>query len=56
MVNIGMGEKAEAFKWLDRMFEERAIGVGALKVDPCYDSLRSDPRFAGLLRRARFAL
>lgn len=46
-----LGEPDRAFAWLERAFEERAIGVLALKVEPEWDSLRSDPRFTDLLRR-----
>jgi DNA-binding winged helix-turn-helix (wHTH) protein/TolB-like protein/Flp pilus assembly protein TadD len=55
LVYIGLGEKDEAFKWFERTFREHGVGIVALKVAPAYDSLRSDPRFADLLRRAGFA-
>ena len=48
----GMGERDQAFKWLDRIFEERAQGALTIKASPVWDSLRSDPRFPALLRRA----
>jgi tetratricopeptide (TPR) repeat protein len=54
-VYTGLGEKDQAFKWLERVFDERAAGPINLKVQPDFDSLRSDPRFADLLRRAGFA-
>jgi DNA-binding winged helix-turn-helix (wHTH) protein/TolB-like protein/Tfp pilus assembly protein PilF len=52
----GLAEKDQAFKWLERIFEERTTGgtIG-LKVSPVYDSLRSDLRFADIMRRAGFA-
>ena len=46
-----MGRKDEAFEWLDKAYQERAIYFVDLKVDPVLDPLRSDPRFADLLRR-----
>ena len=46
----GMG-KDQAFVWLDKAYEERSSSLTALKVDPELDSLRSDSRFAELLRR-----
>ena len=51
----GMGNKDEAFTWLQKAFAEHSIVLLALKVDPAYDPLRSDPRFQDLLRRLGFA-
>ena len=49
-----LGELDEAFEWLDRAYEERDYFLGGLKVDPMYDPLRDDPRFADLLERMNF--
>ena len=43
--------KDEAFAWLERAFEERAGHLVSIKVEPTFDSLRADPRYADLLRR-----
>jgi TolB-like protein len=51
LVYSGMGEKTEAFRWLEEAFRAHDVGLVYLKVDPCLDSLRSDPRFADLIRR-----
>ena len=51
----GMGNKDEAFAWLQKAFAEHSIALLGLKVDPAYDPLRSDPRFQDLLRRLGFA-
>jgi TolB-like protein/DNA-binding winged helix-turn-helix (wHTH) protein/Tfp pilus assembly protein PilF len=48
---VGMGNKDEAFAWLQRAYSERSNALTALKVDPIYDPLRSDPRFQVLMRR-----
>ncbi len=45
-----LGEKDEAFEWLEKAFEERA-DIRGLKVSPDVDPLRDDPRFTDLLRR-----
>lgn len=47
-----LGEKDKAFEWLEKSYADSTIGVGStLKTDPKFDPLRSDPRFARLLRR-----
>jgi serine/threonine protein kinase len=50
----GLGELDHAFEWLDRAYEERDYFLGGLKVDPMYDPLREDLRFAALLERMNF--
>src|SRR5262249_29471839 len=47
----GMGEKDQAFAWLERAYADRSFYITWLNYDPQLDSLRSDPRFADLLRR-----
>jgi tetratricopeptide (TPR) repeat protein len=46
-----LGNKDEAFVWLNKAVDERASGIPNLKVDPNFDSLHSDPRFAKVLQR-----
>ena len=53
LVYAGLGEKDEAFTWLEKAYEDHAFKMAWLKVEPQWDSLRSDPRFADLLRRMR---
>ena len=48
-IYVALGEKDRAFESLERGYEERLISV--IRVDPAFDPLRSDPRFADLLRR-----
>ena len=50
-VYIGLGDKDKAFEWLEKAFQEKSNYVAYLKVFPIADPLRSDPRFADLLRR-----
>jgi serine/threonine protein kinase/tetratricopeptide (TPR) repeat protein len=49
LICVGLLEKDKAFDWLEKAYEEHFIVV--IKVHPAYDPLRSDPRFADLLRR-----
>jgi DNA-binding winged helix-turn-helix (wHTH) protein/TolB-like protein/Flp pilus assembly protein TadD len=46
-----LGDKDRAFAWLEKAINERDPSVVRLKIDPMYDSLRSDPRYARLLQR-----
>jgi TolB-like protein/Flp pilus assembly protein TadD len=46
-----LGEKDEAFRWLEKSNQDRGNDLGRIKVDPLVDSLRSDPRFTDLMRR-----
>jgi TolB-like protein/Tfp pilus assembly protein PilF len=46
-----LGDKEQSFQWLERAFEERHYAMMYLKVAPNLDPLRSDPRFADILRR-----
>ena len=50
-VYVGLGETDQAFAWLERAYGERSFGMAWLKVEPSWDSLRSDPRFTDLMRR-----
>jgi tetratricopeptide (TPR) repeat protein len=46
-----LGDKDTAFAWLEKAYAEKSASIRYLKVDPGFDSLRSDPRYADLLRR-----
>ena len=50
-VYIGLGEKDHAFAWLEKAIQERSNHLAFFKVSPTVDRLRSDPRFAELLKR-----
>jgi eukaryotic-like serine/threonine-protein kinase len=51
VIYAGLGEKDQAFVWLEKGYEERAFQMQWLRLEPRWDNLRSDPRFADLLRR-----
>lgn len=46
-----LGKKDDAFKWLQKSYEAHSICVIWLNSDPRFDPLRSDPRFAALVRQ-----
>ena len=48
---IGIGDKDRAFAGLNVALAQHSNIVTHLKVNPAFDSLRSDPRFTELLRR-----
>ena len=50
-VYAGLGEKDQAFDWLEKGYAERYFLMTWLKGEPQFDSLRSDPRSTDLLRR-----
>ena len=51
IVHAGLGDKDLAFSELDAAIEERPTTILGLKVGALFDPLRSDPRFADLIRR-----
>jgi TolB-like protein/Tfp pilus assembly protein PilF len=51
LVYAGLGDKQEAFQWLEESYRAHDVGLIYLKIDPCLDPLRSDSRFDDLLRR-----
>ncbi len=46
-----MGRIDDAFSWLDRADQAHDFWLSMLRVEPWYDSLRSDPRFDALIAR-----
>ncbi len=51
LIYVGLKEKDRALLWLGRAVEERGELVSALGVDPIWDPLRGDSRFATFLSR-----
>jgi eukaryotic-like serine/threonine-protein kinase len=52
IIHVGLGEKDQAFDWLERAFKDRSYYLAEyLPTDERLDSLRSDPRFVELRRR-----
>jgi hypothetical protein len=54
LIHLGLGNREEVFEWLERAYQERDVHLIFLPVDPKWDAVRSDPRFASLLSRCGF--
>jgi tetratricopeptide (TPR) repeat protein len=52
MVNAGLGDRDQAFYWLERAFKDRDSHLPYVQVDPRFASLRAESRFQELLERA----
>ena len=50
-IYAGLGDKDEAFRLLEKGFEEHSAAMPYLAVDLFWYGMRSDPRYADLLRR-----
>ena len=48
-----LGDKDQAFEWFNKTVDEDPYRIAFIKTNPRFDSLRSDPRFADLLRRMK---
>jgi tetratricopeptide (TPR) repeat protein len=49
-----LGDKEHAFEWLNTAYQEHDTGLINLRTDFTLDSLRSDPRYAELVRKIGF--
>jgi len=52
-VYAALGDKDDAFLWLDRAFSEPSALLGSLRADPVMEPLRGDPRYLEVERRLR---
>jgi serine/threonine protein kinase/Tfp pilus assembly protein PilF len=50
-IYAGLGAKDEAFRLLEKGYQQRSAGMRYLLIDPFWDNVRSDPRYTDLLRR-----
>jgi len=50
LIYVGLGENDLAFESLNKAVEERSSWLVSLNVEPMLEPLRSDPRFAELVR------
>lgn len=54
VIYSGLGDKDQAFDWLEKSYQRRGHNMVYLRVWPQFDNLRCDPRFQALLRRMNF--
>jgi TolB-like protein/DNA-binding winged helix-turn-helix (wHTH) protein/Flp pilus assembly protein TadD len=52
-IYAALNDKEQTFKWLQIAYEDRAVWMSYLAVDPVFDGFRSDQRFQDLLRGVR---
>jgi TolB-like protein/Tfp pilus assembly protein PilF len=50
-IRAALGENDEAIKLLEQVYNDRSESIVWLKVDPTFDRLRGDPRFAALVKK-----
>jgi serine/threonine protein kinase/Tfp pilus assembly protein PilF len=50
-VHAGLGDKDQAFVWLEKAFETRSGSLKDVSYEEYFDLLRDDPRYADLVRR-----
>ena len=47
-----LGDREQAFKYLDDAFIDRSPGLVLLNIDQAWDLVRDDPRFLDAIRKA----
>ncbi|MDQ5871397.1 MAG: protein kinase [Acidobacteriota bacterium] len=51
IVSLSLGDRREALDWLEKAYEDRNWYMPWIHLEPRFDPLRSEPRFAALVRR-----
>jgi eukaryotic-like serine/threonine-protein kinase len=54
IVSLGLGERARALDYLEQAYASDTQWLGWLKNDRTFDPLRSEPRFAALMKKLHF--
>jgi serine/threonine-protein kinase len=54
-IYAALDDKDQAFVWLEKAFQEHYPRMFSLRLDPSFDSLRSDERFKAFLRRVNLS-
>ncbi len=53
-IYAGIGESKLAFEWLEKSYEAHEVEMIWLKIEPQFNTIRSDPRFTDLMKRVGF--
>jgi serine/threonine-protein kinase len=51
IVYAGLREKDQTFEWLQKAYDDRSFRISYVAVQPEFDNIRSDPRYADLIRK-----
>jgi len=51
ILHIGLGNLSSALDWAERAYDERRGWLAYVNVNPIFDPLRNEPRFAALVRK-----
>jgi serine/threonine-protein kinase len=54
-IHLALGERKQGLAWLETAYRDRDEYLARLKVEPAFDSVRSEPAFQDLLRRVGLA-
>jgi len=54
LIHMGLGESDKCLEWLERASDQHEMPLAVIGIHPVYDSLRSEPRFQAVLKRAGF--
>jgi TolB-like protein len=54
VIHLGLGDNEQACRWLEQAHAERSGSMVWLKVEPLFDALRAEPRFAALVSKMNF--
>jgi serine/threonine-protein kinase len=50
-IYFALNQLGQGFQWLSKAFQDRCFELVAIKVDPKFDSVASDPRFTALFNQ-----
>jgi hypothetical protein len=50
-IHAALNDKEQSFKWLQIAYDDRAVWMSYLAVDPVFERIRSDQRFQDVLRQ-----